>query len=318
MCQKNDEYRTEKMLFQYGISREMIRKIISSGYICTESQGPEILLDTFYGITVPLKELMKNKRSELTVETKYVSSLYEAEDIIGKFKKNKRDNLLLTYRGMNHEYFLGQSQGRLISNPFAILADNKEPSFLPYYWRNNRDDSNIDKMEQVFRTLFISEILYFGIDIEEKVKENYKKGLTTMSDLEDDDNPVNREIYRRWQEKIYGEGECALIAQHYGLETRFLDITYDLAVALFFATHKYKVKDNGKATYIENINPDAAVYCFDFENQIKEDDIYKRARLFEHIKPERPLRQKATGYGVVLAPSDINHSGITEINHFGS
>ena len=77
-----------------------------------------------------------------------------------------------------------------------------------------------------------------------------------------------------------------------------MDITFDLSVALFFAAYQYIEKENGKSTYKLNINDEAAVYCFMFGHDILREDEYLETNLFSHAFPERPKRQKCTGYAV--------------------
>ena len=255
-----------------------------------------ILIDMYYGVYERYKNIVNYYDKDLLppVRTVWVSSLKEAQDAIADFTKNWNKNRFLTFRGMNREYFLN----RKYKNPLSPKIDGKEPSLLPSYWRNHDNDEDAILEEQFFRTSFAEELIYNGIDVAELAKRNTEKyGIHSISDLEDDDDPISQEYYKRWQAKTYDLGEAALLAQHYGFCTRDLDITFDLAVGSFFAAYKFIMKENGKATYKPNINKEAAVYCFDFGHSIRKENEFSSSRLFAHAFPERPKRQKCVGYG---------------------
>lgn len=302
-----DRTNTINKLTEIGIPVKTAEEIVDSGYIYSDAMQAQscagkpsencCLLDTFYGKYISLEQILGNPPASMqSVSTIWVSSLAEANEAIAEYTKPLNPEWFLTYRGMNTEYYLK----RKYSNPFSPKVDGKEPSLLPSYWRKyDYDDDNINFEEQFFRILPGQELVYDGIDIKALKKKNTDKyGAHTISDLEDDDDPINQEFYRRWQARMNGAYEAALLAQHYGLCTRFLDITFDLGVGLFFAAYKYTKNENGKGTYKLNINSDAAVYCFNFGHDFFREDEYLKSSLFAHAFPERPKRQKCVGYSV--------------------
>lgn len=75
----------------------------------------------------------------------------------------------------------------------------------------------------------------------EKLTDDEKKIYRFVADMRISEFQIflNKfEIVQAWQEK-YGTVLYESLAQHYGMETEWLDITSDLDVALFFATCKY-------------------------------------------------------------------------------
>lgn len=105
-----------------------------------------------------------------------------------------------------------------------------------------------------------------------------------------------------------------VIEQHYGIETPYLDVTFDLRIALFFATHRYNV-ENGKAYYSEIPKGEhqGVVYSFVFHNPsvTYSKDLVKDISCFDHIPPTRPLRQNCAlrffdRYAINEAVTDID------------
>lgn len=290
---------TKEKLLDWGVRPYVADKLIVDGWIYaglthvySDKEQKIIedinLIDTYMESYCPLSIVLEgNKMPQL--KTFYVSSLSEAKKIVEQYRKrfNPHLHVRISYRGVNTEYWLNHPEGRSYPNPFIPTVDGKEPSFIPSYWRKHEDEDKLFEEEKLFQTILASELVYYGIDVKELVKRNIEKfGIHSISDLGDDDDPLNLEYYRRWKARTESGYEAALLAQHYGLRTRFLDLTNDITVAGFFATQEYSVKENGKCTYTQNINENAAIYGF-----LMGEHSFRDAHLFAHAYPERPKRQ---------------------------
>ena len=153
----------------------------------------------------------------------------------------------------------------------------------------------------IFTTSFADHLVYYGIpewkNLAEKNFERY--GLHTMSDLVDFPDPESQEYGRRWRLFKVEDGyhrDLPMVEQHYGIDTCGLDVTFDIAVAAFFASHQFKWRANGNAYY--DIVPDGdhqgVIYGFVFTDPPlrKTVEMVNKLDLFNHIPPIRPIRQK--------------------------
>ncbi len=90
--------------------------------------------------------------------------------------------------------------------------------------------------------------------------------------------------------------EARLLEQHYGMHTIGLDITFDLPVAFFFASHKFVCPKGARASFepVDAGKHHGVVYCFVFESpSVTETSFLIRdIKLFKHIRPLRPIRQR--------------------------
>jgi len=80
------------------------------------------------------------------------------------------------------------------------------------------------------------------------------------------------------------------LLQHYGLLSPLLDVTSDIDVALFFATHQFEVR-NGLASYqpVGSNQNQSIVYALRYDRD--EMEPLKRDFVLERLKPLRPKRQ---------------------------
>lgn len=281
---------TVNYLVRQGCSNEAAEALFSSGYIFSDSSDQ--LLDTYYEMPIDIQQLLGHKTSQASVSTITVSSLEEASEAVTNCERSNPTGWL-AFRGVNKEYFLDETSGREYRNPLIRLTDGKEISCIPSAYRRSIPNGNDWQQEDFFRSLYSSEIEYDGIDLKEQVKKNPERGLYSISDLEDDEDPINREIWKLWNNRVIYGSESTLLSQHYGLPTSALDLTTDIAVALFFASYKFYGKENDCATYIKNPNSEAAVYFFRFiGTDLPERVKVEKVNLYDHLRAERPLRQK--------------------------
>ena len=85
------------------------------------------------------------------------------------------------------------------------------------------------------------------------------------------------------------------VEQHYATQTRGLDLSFDVDVALFFATHRFQILKDGRAFYrrVATGNHCGVVYAFRFcEPPVKRESfLIREFDLFRDHTPERVLRQ---------------------------
>lgn len=75
-------------------------------------------------------------------------------------------------------------------------------------------------------------------------------------------------IQNKWEGEFYGQffykfnpRDLHALMQHYGFPTEFLDVTYDLEIALWFATRKFMRVDRNCGRYVSMTNP-GIIYIF--------------------------------------------------------
>ena len=310
------EERIRVALSKYDVRPSIIKAIADSGYILTNlspAVDPDVTLclrDTFYGskqmsglFPIPklLEYLNTGVYSKPTPPRYRIRSITHFEEILsGERHRNWHESGRMTFRGQPGEYFFQ----RPFPNPYQSGKDGRELLILPSYWRQFRENFNArfsaSEPQSIFRTSLGDSFIYHGIDgwqtLGEKNFERY--GLHSLSDLADFPDPESKEYYRRWwMFKSAGGGnpDIPLVEQHYGIDTHGLDVTFEPAIALFFATHRFTLLPNGTATYrkIEGKH-EGVVYSFVFHSPAVRltSDLITKIESFEHIPAMRPLRQK--------------------------
>ena len=137
---------------------------------------------------------------------------------------------------------------RLFPNPFRADEVGQEITLLPSLWRKYHADWNkrfADRNVPLFQTLFGDALVYAGLGVMERRE---------MTPAE------HEEAERRlgyFKQSFAPDG--AIVEQHYGIETIGLDVTFDPAVALFFASHRFEPRADGTATFVPG--PTGVVYA---------------------------------------------------------
>lgn len=227
-----------------------------------------------------------------------VKSLDHAREVLERPELHYRE-------GQDYICFRGQTRQHSVRRPFANpLYSNtagEETLLLPGYWRQYRDSSGHVSNERPmaptanFLDILGDHLFYWGIDVdalEQKIYDRY--GWHHMSDLEDFPDPDIQEYADRYNQKLRSQPELILLGQHYGIQTPGLDVTFDFKVALFFATHRFAPRENGKSTYVPLTSEHGgAVYLLRFRSPSlrKSSDQISTIDIFQHILPVRPLRQ---------------------------
>jgi hypothetical protein len=223
------------------------------------------------------------------------------------------------FRGQTRDYWMS----RPVPNPRICDDRRKERIIAPSYWRGFLDQplSARDRgpAQSIFETILADPLIYHGITdwrtLSNRNDERY--GPHSISDLEDFPDCESQEYYRRWsRHKIQGSSKYPLIEQHYGKETIGLDITFDLATAAFFASHRWsQLRDSTKATYrpIGNGEHKGVIYLLRFRDPpVRQTDyLVKEIGIFEHLPVERLLRQRCGlpafhGHEIAAAARDLD------------
>jgi len=299
----NLEYTRSKFL-GIGMSEEEAEKYIRSGYICLEHV--DVVVDRFYGgllmstdfrTRFPLNNFnLKNTHFKKNIWVKKAKSIDDVKNIVDKYTKSneytKRNNYL--FRGQTSNYKIE----REINNPNFVIPEFGEISLLPSLWRVMLD-TNPNSFEEFtnLTPLEWSHLLYSKFDLKdmerrEKILADKGEFIFTMSDMEDCSDPILREFgkYRldlmMHMDNILAPTLITLL-QHYGLYSNVLDLTKSLDVAIFFATHKYKIDNNiSRYDFVGTNKKQSLIYI------IKEDsrEMKHHDDLNETIKPYNPLR----------------------------
>lgn len=309
---KEKQDRLADVLHLRGVGSEDISNLIASGYFYAEvslygSGVPEpCLSDSFYGSKwfsgfIPIDQFLDEKLPEPNIPTYEVHSLNQIKEILNTDRHSRYHNSgRLSFRGQTKEYFTK----RPYPHPTKAI-DGAERLVIPSFWRQFSDDwmKRFDATEprSIFTTTFADELIYYGIfDWRNLPQKNYERyGVHTMSDLEDFPDAESQEYGRRWRQfKVEGlyHSDLPMAEQHYGIDTCGLDITFDVAVAAFFASNKFKRREGGVADYetIADNTHQGVIYGFVFTDPPlkKTSEMVKELNVFNHIPPIRPLRQK--------------------------
>ncbi len=298
-CFLSGQDNLSELLKDRNICPQTIQNIIDGGYYVVEAAGLR-LLDRYYGeysCSIPIDAVSNDgfhidtyPNREIPIVD--VASVTEAQEYIDSKYSEMSPEIKerIVFRGQNTSYYTQ----RIYVNPWVRLRNGKEPSLVPSYWRKNAKSLIIDEPVNLLKSVYADSLIYDGIDTIGLVKQNYEKyGIYTISELADYNDPISKEYYRRWMINKTMAPDLALLAQHYGLATTCLDVTFDLHVAFFFAAYQYRMLENGKATYSYNPNDESVVYCLLYtDSSLKASrDMVEKISSFDHLTPVRPIEQ---------------------------
>ena len=182
----------------------------------------------------------------------------------------------MTFRGQPQQYFLK----RRMPNPVRSNERGEELSVLPGAYRQKESPYSFDR-EPVESTIldFLPRRLFGG-------HANTPFAFDPMR-----------------------------VEQHYATPTRGLDLSFDVNVALFFATHRFQIAKDGKAFYerVSTGNHSGVVYAFRFcDPSVKQESfLIREFDLFRDYVPERVLRQNC---GLPLIDDFERNIAITDLD----
>lgn len=295
-----------------GVSEDMALKATESGYVVAPSAPTLTVMDCHYGYKASglfniddfanyLKGVQPIERSSSGVAVyRNVRDLQELQEIASQPRHQRYISQGMTsFRGQVRDYWMT----RPVPNPRTSDDQQRERIVIPSYWRAFLERPLIERnwgpADSIFKTILADPLVYHGIpDWQGLPSRNYERyGIHSVSDLEDFPEHENQEYFRRYmRHKVMPSSEYPLIEQHYGQSTIGLDVTFDLATAAFFASHRWVGRQHGKATY-EAIEPGqhgGVIYFFTFRDPLvkKTEYLVRELNVFQHVPPIRPVRQQ--------------------------
>jgi hypothetical protein len=294
---------SEEAFSKAGFSDAQVRDLVSSGYVVESG----LVIDRFYGGRLLSSDLRSRMKLDHFVGEPFAQShpalVYHAtsmQDVLDCLVKWRQlSSLRLLFRGQNCSYPLKRAR----PNPAYVINGFGEMSLLPSLWRKMLASGHVGC--ENFRNLSPfewSKILYHNFDIgevEARQEEALRRGewMYSAQDMEDSDDPVLRAFGKQRLDVMMGLetnllAQIQTLLQHYGLLSPLLDLTADLDVAMFFATHKFvNDESTGACTYqqIGTNNRQSVLYVIrEDPNEMLE---HQHHRALETIRPQRPIRQ---------------------------
>ncbi|GAB2913716.1 hypothetical protein GCM10027093_60250 [Paraburkholderia jirisanensis] len=271
----------------------------NSGYVVLESHN--IVIDRYYGgllasidgrCRFPLdgfKRMHANGRNGVMVLKATSSSDISAH--LESLAETHRRPLLL--RGQIHNHVLDRVQ----PNPHFVVNGIGELSLMPTLWREAQKAN--PKSKRNFQSLSLvewSKVIYSQFDLAEIHRREQILGNRlpmSYSDMEDSYDPLLQQFGCIAQDLSMGHDInladlLTTLLQHYGLRTPYLDLTADLDIALFFATHKYDRLTDGY-DFVGNNDGKSVLYVFSQNNT--EMAPHVNNRVLGNLEPLRPIRQ---------------------------
>lgn len=300
---------TRQIYADLGISVEEGEALITSGYVNLRG---DTIIDRYHGGALlspdgstrihkhqfldwysAVKGGSAQIRSKAIVTT--ATSLSDLEAQVQQLQADLGGRLV--FRGQTKHHKLS----RPVENPFLAVDGFGEVSLIPSLWRKQmmskpQSFHNFKGMDgQEWRKIISSQF-----DIEEitrRVRERISRGelIHSFQDMEDSDDPVLNDFGRVGLDLLMGANLnladlLNTLLQHYGLLSPYLDLSSDLGVALFFASHQFTTQSGMSSyRYVGTNNGQSVMYVFR-HNQTEMAD-YAWDRALHNLEPLRPKRQ---------------------------
>ena len=292
---------SRKRFAQIGMTDGEIEEYLASGYFVFPN---DLVVDRFYGgalhssngrTRIPLESFLERrdgaKGRAISVS---VSSVDELIHFVDSLRTQSPRGLL--FRGQKQPYPLLRSG----PNPFLAVDGIGEVSLLPSIWRRMREKT--DNCFADFRSLGLlewSSIVQSSFDNDEIRRRHdaaHKRGelLLTYGDMEDSEDPLLRDFARVSLDLTAGldfnlANMFSTLLQHYGLRSPLLDLTTDLDIAVFFATHSFHEGPLCKYDFVGTNSRNAVIYAFEQDVSEMHEHVHERA--VQLLRPLRPERQ---------------------------
>ncbi|WP_410754088.1 FRG domain-containing protein [Citrobacter youngae] len=300
--------KTRQIYSDLGIQTAEAEALISSGYV---NMGGDIIIDRYYGGPLASSDLATRIHKNHFTEWYQIAKSGKAfcKDIflntaksydeltrqVNKIQESLGQKLLFRGQIMHYEIT------RPIRNPYFLIEGLGETSFIPSIWRNLLQNhprsfhhfNGIDLYEW-------SKIIYSQFDIEEvdrRINELIKRGewIYSAQDMEDSDDPLVSLFGRVRLDLSMGHNYnladlLSTLLQHYGLFSPYLDLSSDLRVAMFFASHRFVPNaGNDHYQFVGSNGSKSILYLF--KHKQNEMAVYAHDRVLHGLQPLRPERQ---------------------------
>lgn len=297
-----DYAQTWQRFSELGLSNAEASSLIHSGYAIHYG---DVVIDRFYGGPLISSDgstrfqaehflaALKEGKSVLPVVT--VGSTADALRQVEQWQAQSRRTLL--FRGQTNSYAVD----RRYQNPFFQVAPFGEISLLPSLWRrmwSKRPDRY--PTYDGLGTFDWSLVIYDQFDLKEirrRQEALIAKGEWCYSeqDMVDSDDPMLQEFGRVRLDLQVGYDmkqpvQLDTLLQHYGLLSPLLDLTSDLDVAFYFASHR-SVRVDGKYQYTFVGNNDRKALLYVFAQNNNEMLVHDHARVMHEMHALRPIKQ---------------------------
>lgn len=285
-----------------GYSDAEAQRLVESGYVMLE--GHDIVFDRYYAgllsstdgrVRTTAERFMPDGNGQSApVEVHVAGSIDDVRRIVEMSQERSTHRLL--FRGQTRHFPLA----RPIPNPSMSVGNLGEISLVPSLWRrllaarpgSFLEFQNLTKFEW-------SQILYAGFDLKDIERRHQAlldagEWVYTIAEMEDCSDPVVAAFGNVRGDLLLEFDQhapaLATLLQHYGLLSPVLDLTSELDVALFFATHALEGAGlRSSYRFVGTNNRQAVLYL------LKEDEremlVHERRRLFDALDPQRPAKQ---------------------------
>jgi hypothetical protein len=300
---------TRRLYAELGISKQETESLVASGYVSLDGES---VIDRYYGGALRGSDLLTRIPRSHFIEwyratragtpmfgalpaCTVATSLNDLERQVKSLEEGAGKGLL--FRGQTAHH----GTTRLIKNPNVGIAGLGEVSLIPSIWRNLlRSNPNSFHTFYGLDLLEWSKVIYSQFDIPEidrRVKERVDLGewIHSAQDMEDSDDPLLSQFGRVRLDLSMGMDHnladlLNTLLQHYGLVSPYLDLSSNLRVALFFASHKF-IQDAGGSNYahVGSNNSESILYVFKHDK--REMSEYMHDRVLHNLTPLRPERQ---------------------------
>jgi hypothetical protein len=301
-----------RTLAEHDVDEALIEQVVNSGYFAwgigrlgsTDVQPG--VMDSYYGNKraglIGIEHFVEYLRSDVldamppTFPEYRVKSISEVRAILSK-PEHMRHAGRMSFRGQTTDYWVK----RPIPNPRAKRADGYERMIVPSWWRKWIDKNPAERESTPYQSPLSSAMLSVPLlyhDIphwQDHFPHNEKQDLNVGGP----DCTVCTEMAARYEAYVFraqSSNDVPLLEQHYGIPTIGLDVTFDPAVAFFFAANRFVSRPNGRASFepVRVGKHQGVVYCFVFEwPSVRETEyLIRDIGLFKNIPPLRPIRQR--------------------------